>query len=158
MFLNALGGLRHNKDHTVLACLWDRRRLLVAQVGDSSLLVRRDGRWQLAIAPHKGQCANETTFLRASTPPQAIALWWVPADEVDAVIGFSDGLEAAFLSPSPAAPEQLRPNTDLAELLLHQHRLRCGWKGYGDWLKASLADPALASLSDDDRSLVIAAC
>jgi len=149
--------VRTRCDHTVLACLWDRRRLLVAQVGDSSLLVRRQGRWQLPIAPHKGECANETTFLRPTTAPGTIALWWAPADQIDAVIGFSDGLEAAFLSPCPDAPEQLLPNAELAELLQQEHRLRSGWRGYADWLQASLADPGLAALSDDDRTLVIAA-
>jgi hypothetical protein len=143
-------------DHTVLACLWDRRRLLVAQVGDSSLLVRRNGLWQLPIAPHKGECANETSFLRPSTPPGTIALWSAPASEVEAVIGFSDGLEPAFLAPCPDAPERLLPNAQLAELLHREHRRRCGWRGYADWLQASLADPALAALSDDDRTLVIA--
>ena len=119
--------------------------------------MRCQGVWQLPIAPHKGECANETTFLRPSTAPSTIALWWASAAAVDAVIGFTDGLEAAFLSPCPEAPERLLPNAALAELLHREHRLRCGWRGYAAWLQTSLADPALAALSDDDRTLVIAA-
>ncbi|WP_219903821.1 protein phosphatase 2C domain-containing protein [Aphanothece minutissima] len=144
-------------NHTVLAGVWDRRGLLLAQVGDSSALVRRGGTWSLAVPPAKGTFANETTFLRGDTPPEAIALRWLPCRSVEAVIGFSDGLEAAFLSPRPGAPEQLEPNGALAELVIRQHRLRRGWRGYPAWLRASLADGAIRQLSDDDRTLVIAA-
>lgn len=144
-------------NHTVLAGVWDRCGLLLAQVGDSSALVRRDGTWALAVPPAKGAFANETTFLRGDTPPEAIGLRWLPSRSVEAVIGFSDGLEAAFLSPRPGAPEQLVPNGALAELVIHQHRLRRGWRGYPAWVRASLADGAIRQLSDDDRTLVIAA-
>jgi hypothetical protein len=144
------------RDHTLLACLWSRRRLLVVQVGDSSLLLRRAGRWQLPLPPHKGECANETTFVRPTTPTAAIQLWHGPASDVEAVLAFSDGLEAAFLAPTPAAPERLQVNAALADLVVAEHQRRCGWRGYTAWLEASLADPALARLSDDDRTLVIA--
>lgn len=137
-------------DHTLLACLWDRQRLLVAQVGDSSLLLRRMGRWQLALPPAHGQYANETTFLRPNTRPSDVGLWWAPAHAVDAVIGFSDGLEAAFL-------QDQEPNAPLAELVLQAHREHMGWRGYPAWLTHSLGEPALAALSDDDRTLVVAA-
>jgi len=136
-------------DHTLLACLWDRQHLLVVQVGDSSLLLRRHGHWQLAVAPAHGRYANETTFLRPGTPPEAVGLWWTSAAAIEAVLGFSDGLEAAFLGG-------LTPNAELAELVLAAHRQRLGWRGYPAWLAGSLADPALAALSDDDRTLVLA--
>lgn len=137
-------------DHTLLACLWDRQRLLVAQVGDSSLLLRRQGRWQLALPPTHGQYANETTFLRPNTPPAELGLCWAPAQAVEAVIGFSDGLEAGFLQDN-------EPNAPLAEVVIAAHRKHLGWRGYPSWLASSLADPALAALSDDDRTLVVAA-
>lgn len=137
-------------DHTLLACLWHQRRLLVAQVGDSSLLLRRQGRWQLALPPARGEYANETTFLRPDTRPQALQLWLAPAATIEALIGFSDGLEAAFL-------DGLQPHAPLAELVLEEHRRHRGWHGYRSWLADSLADPALAALSDDDRTLVVAA-
>ena len=139
-------------DHTLLACLWDRQRLLVAQVGDSSLLLRRQGRWQLALPPAHGQYANETTFLRPGTPTADLGLCWTPAQAVEAVIGFSAGMEAAFLSQS-----QQEPNAPLAELLIEAHRQHLGWRGYAAWLASSLADPALAALSDNDRTLAPAA-
>ena len=41
----ALGPSPRRADHTLLVCLWDRQLLLVARVGDSSLLLRRNGRW-----------------------------------------------------------------------------------------------------------------
>lgn len=144
-------------NHTLLGCLWDRHRLLVAQVGDTAVLLRRGGRWSLPLPPAKGEFANETCFLRADTPGETIGLWWAPVQSIEAVIGFSDGLEAAFLSPSPGSPQVLLPNAPLLDLVLEQHQRRCGWRGYGGWLAASLADPALGQLSDDDRSLVIAA-
>lgn len=137
-------------DHTLLACLWDQRRLLVAQVGDSSLLLRRQGRWQLVLPPARGEYANETTFLRPNTRPQALQLWMAPAGTIEALIGFSDGLEAAFL-------DGLEPHAPLAELVLQEHWRHRGWHGYRSWLAHSLADPALAALSDDDRTLVVAA-
>lgn len=136
-------------DHTLLACLWDQQRLLVAQVGDSSLLVQRHGQWQLALLPAHGEYANETTFLRPNTTPDGLRLWWAPAHTVQAVIGFSDGLEAAFLC-------EQQPNAALADLVIEAHRLRLGWRGYPAWLAQSLSDPALAALSDDDRTLVVA--
>jgi Protein phosphatase 2C len=136
-------------DHTLLACLWDRRQLLLVQVGDSTALVRCQGRWCAPLPPAKGSYANETTFLRPSTAPAAIRIWQAPAASVEAVIGFSDGLEAAFLSPQGV-------NGELADLVLHQHRQRCGSRRYCAWLAESLRDPALAALSDDDRTLVIA--
>jgi hypothetical protein len=138
------------EDHTLLACLWDRQRLLVAQLGDSSLLLRRQGRWQLTLPPARGQYANETSFLRPDTEPAELGLWWAPAHSVDAVIGFSDGLEAAFL-------QDQEPNTPLAELVIEAHRQHLGWRGYPEWLAHSLGEPALAALSDDDRTLVVAA-
>ena len=143
-------------NHTVLACLWDRQQLLVAQVGDSTLLVKRKGSWEAPLPPAKGEFANLTTFLRPDTNANAIDIWWSPAHQVDAVIGFSDGLEAAFLAPEPGVPENLRPNVPLADLVIEQHRQRAGWRGYPAWLAASLADEGIRELSDDDRTLVIA--
>ena len=144
-------------NHTVLACLWDRRRVLVAQVGDSSLLVRKQGVWQLPVLPHKGGFANETAFLRSDTSASAISLWWTPSSMVEAVIGFSDGLEAAFLAPQPGHPERLEPNRALADLVLEHHHKHLGSPSYANQLEASLRDPAIQALSDDDRTLVIAA-
>jgi hypothetical protein len=142
-------------NHTVLACVWDRRRLLMAQVGDSSLLLLRNGHWELGVEPSKGEFANETTFLRRETPHEAISLRWMSSRGIDAVIGFSDGLEAAFLSPRPGSPSQSEPNHQLADLIFREHRHRCGWRGYRAWLRASLNDEVIRSLSDDDRTLVI---
>lgn len=143
-------------NHTVLACLWDRQLLLVAQVGDSTLLVKRGGRWEAPLPPAKGEFANQTTFLRPDTKADAIDLWWTPTHQVEAVIGFSDGLEAAFLAPEPGAPKILRPNGPLADLVIEQHRQRAGSRDYPAWLAASLADDGIRELSDDDRTLVIA--
>lgn len=137
-------------DHTLLACLWDRQLLLVVQVGDSSLLMRRQGFWQLALPPAHGQYANETTFLRPSATAADLTLWWTPSAAVEAVIGFSDGLEAAFLRGQ-------EPNAALANLVIEAHQQHLGWRDYGAWLAHSLADPALAALSDDDRTLAMAA-
>jgi hypothetical protein len=145
-----------SSDHTMLACLWDRQRLLLAQVGDSTVLLRRGGVWELPLPPTKGEFANQTTFLRPHTPAHAIALWCCPAHEVEAVIAFSDGLEAAFLGARPGSPDQLQVNGSLAELVCSEHRQRSQQPGYGDWLAQSLAAEALAQLSDDDRTLVIA--
>lgn len=141
----------------MLACLWDRHWLLIAQVGDSSLLLRRRGRWELPLTPGKGSSANETTFLRSQTPATCIGLHRTPAAEVEALIAFSDGLEAAFLAPAPGDPQRFVVHEALAELVLQQHRQRRGSRTYPAWLQASLADPGLADLSDDDRTLVIAA-
>lgn len=137
-------------DHTLLACLWDRQHLLVAQLGDSSLLLCSQGRWQLVLPPAHGQYANETSFLRPNTPASELGLWWAPAHSADAVIGFSDGMEAALL-------QHQQPNAPLAELVIEAHRQHLGWCGYPAWLASSLGDPALAALSDDDRTLVVAA-
>lgn len=142
-------------DHTLLACLWDRQLLLVARVGDCSLLLRQHGQWRLPLPPAHGTYANETTFLRLSTSTADLTLWGAAVAGVDALIGFSDGLEPAFLAPCPGQPEQLQPNQQLADLVLAEHRRRRGWRGYRRWLEHSLSDPAIAALSDDDRSLVI---
>lgn len=155
-FLNSRGGAPC-VNHTVLACVWDRHRLLLAQVGDSSLLLRSAGTWELALPPAKGTFANETTFLRSDTPHGAIGLRSLPSQKIEAVIGFSDGLEAAFLSPMPKFPDRLEPNAALADLVVQQHRLRRGWHDYPAWLQASLGDQSIRQLSDDDRTLVIAA-
>lgn len=137
-------------DHTMLACLWSRQHLLIVQVGDSSLLLRRQGAWQLPLAPARGQYANETIFLRPDTPPTDVGLWWTSARQIEAVVGFSDGLDAAFLSE-----HQL--NAPLADLVIKAHQQHLGWRGYPAWLASSLADPGLAALSDDDRTLAVAA-
>ena len=121
-------------DHTLLACLWDRQRLLVAQVGDSSLLLCSQGRWQLVLPPAHGQYANETSFLRPNTPASELGLWWAPAHSADAVIGFSDGMEAALL-------QHQQPNAPLAELVIEAHRQHLGWCGYPAWLASSLWRP-----------------
>lgn len=143
-------------DHTLLACSWDRRRLIVLQVGDSTLLVRQGGQWHCPLPPAKGDYANQTTFLRRHTPIQNLQLWQAPAAEVDAVLAFSDGLESAFLGPVGAGSDQPQANAALAELVITAHRRRHGARSYPAWLARSLADPALAQLSDDDRTLVIA--
>ena len=143
-------------DHTFLACCWDRRRLLVLQVGDSSLLVRQSGQWCCPLAPAKGAYANQTTFLRKQTPVSSIQLWQSPSSAVEAVIGFSDGLESAFLSPPLQGHCLPQTNGPLADLVIAEHRLRQGARSYPAWLASSLADPGLARLSDDDRTLVIA--
>jgi hypothetical protein len=143
-------------DHTLLACCWDRRRLLVLQVGDSSLLVRQNGTWSCPISPAKGDYANQTTFLRSDTPLSAIQLWQTSAACVDSVLAFSDGLESAFLAPPAPGCSTPQVNAPLAELVVAEHQRRQGGRGYADWLARSLADPGLAELSDDDRTLVIA--
>lgn len=143
-------------DHTFLGCLWDRQLLLVAGVGDSCLLLRRQGRWELPLPPAKGAYANETCFLRTNTGPADLALWCTAVREVEALIGFSDGLEPAFLAPAPGEPQRLHPHHQLAELVLQEHQHRQGWRGYRRWLARSLTDPAIQALSDDDRTLVIA--
>jgi hypothetical protein len=143
-------------DHTLLACCWDRRRLIVLQVGDSTLLVRQGGQWCCPLPPAKGDYANQTTFLRRHTPITSIQLWQAPAAEVEAVLAFSDGLESAFLGPARPGCDQLQANAALADLVIREHRRRHGARSYPAWLARSLADPALAELSDDDRTLVIA--
>ena len=143
-------------DHTLLACCWDRRRLLVLQVGDSSLLVRQAGRWHCPLTPAKGDYANQTTFLRRHTPISDIQLWQAPAATVDAVLAFSDGLESAFLGPPLEGCDRPQAHAPLAELVMAQHQRRHGARGYPAWLERSLADPGLAQLSDDDRTLVLA--
>ena len=143
-------------DHTVLACLWDAQQLWIVRVGDCSLLLRRQGRWELPLPPQKGAFANQTVFLRPGLDPALVGLGCLPVAEIEALIAFSDGLEAAFLAPSPADPERLSLHGPLADLVLRQHRSRRGSRGYSAWLEGSLADPLLAQLSDDDRTLVIA--
>ena len=143
-------------DHTLLACCWDRRRLIVLQVGDSTLLVRQGGHWHCPLPPAKGDYANQTTFLRRHTPIQNLQLWQAPAAQVDAVLAFSDGLESAFLGPTGPGCNQPLANAALAELVITEHRRRHGARSYPAWLASSLADPSLAQLSDDDRTLVIA--
>jgi hypothetical protein len=143
-------------DHTLLACCWDRRRLIVLQVGDSTLLVRQGGQWHCPLPPAKGDYANQTTFLRRHTPIESIQLWQTPAAEVEAVLAFSDGLESAFLGPAHPGCDRLQTNAPLADLVIHEHRRRHGARSYPSWLARSLADPGLAQLSDDDRTLVIA--
>ena len=143
-------------DHTLLACCWDRRRLIVLQVGDSSLVVRQADRWLCPLIPAKGDYANQTTFLRPHTPISAIQLWHAPAASVDAVLAFSDGLESAFLGPPAEGCDRPQANAPLAELVMAQHQRRHGARGYPAWLERSLADPGLAQLSDDDRTLVLA--
>lgn len=143
-------------DHTLLACCWDRRRLIVLQVGDSTLLVRQGGQWHCPLPPAKGDYANQTTFLRSHTPIQNLQLWQAPAAGVEAVLAFSDGLESAFLGPASPGGDQPQANAALAELVITEHRRRHGARSYPAWLARSLADPGLAQLSDDDRTLVIA--
>jgi len=143
-------------DHTLLACCWDRRRLIVLQVGDSTLLVRQGGQWHSPLPPAKGHYANQTTFLRRHTPTQSIQCWQAPAAEVEAVVAFSDGLESAFLGPARPGCDQPQVNAGLADLVIREHRRRHGARSYPVWLARSLADPGLAQLSDDDRTLVIA--
>lgn len=143
-------------DHTLLACCWDRRRLIVLQVGDSTLLVRQGEQWRCPLPPAKGDYANQTTFLRRHTPIHAIQFWQVPAAEVEAVLAFSDGLESAFLGPARPGCDQPQANAALADLVVTEHRRRHGARSYPAWLARSLADPGLAQLSDDDRTLVIA--
>ena len=143
-------------DHTLLACYWDRRRLLVLQIGDSTLLVRQAGQWSCPLPPAKGDYANQTTFVRRHTPVESIQFWQMPAAEVEAVLAFSDGLESAFLDPARPGCKQPQTNAALADLVIHEHRRRHAARSYPAWLARSLSDPALAQLSDDDRTLVIA--
>jgi hypothetical protein len=143
-------------DHTLLACCWDRRRLLVVQLGDTSLLVHQGGRWSCPIVPAKGVYANQTAFLRRKTQPGEFQLWQSSATTVDAVVAFSDGLESAFLGTSPHGGDGPQANAPLADLVVREHQHRQGGLGYPGWLSQSLGAPALAQLSDDDRSLVIA--
>jgi hypothetical protein len=146
----------HNISHTVLACLWDRKLLLVVQIGDSTLLIKRGKYWEVPLQPAKGEFANQTVFLKPDTIDDSIQVWWTPSHQVEAVIGFSDGLEPAFLAPKPGSPSHLIPNSPLADLVIQEHRQRAGWRDYPAWLAASLADKILHELSDDDKTLVIA--
>jgi methyl coenzyme M reductase subunit C-like uncharacterized protein (methanogenesis marker protein 7) len=108
------------------------------------------------LAPAKGIYANETTFLRKQTPVSSFQLWQSPSSAVEAVIAFSDGMESAFLSPPLLGHCLPETNGPLADLVIAEHRRRHGARSYPTWLARSLADPGLAQLSDDDRTLVIA--
>lgn len=75
-----------------------RRGLGVLQIGDSCLVLNRDGQTTLAASPQVGSFAGETNFVSPAETDFGMAeLQLLPAEQISGIVGFSDGVSGKWI-------------------------------------------------------------
>ena len=138
---------------TLLAAVAGQSGTLFLQVGDGAIVYRAEsaGPWRLATRPHRGEFANETTFITARHPG-----WYASVARIDGCVQafalMTDGVE--FLAIHQARGE---PHVAFFDHVLD------GMAGVGQgedaahsvWLADFLDSEAVNCRTDDDKTLVL---
>jgi len=116
-------------EHTLVAAIVGRRRILTVHVGDGDLVGEMaDGQLRVLSAAANGEFANQTSFVQArGTPSAALRIQLLDAAEVRALAVFSDGVSAKMLhyqtqQPTPGFKQlfgEMRANRFARRQLLH---------------------------------------
>ena len=85
---------------TLLFAACDGNTLLLGQIGDGRVAVRnaQSQAWACALAPSRGEFANQTAFVTSSDFATKFTLVRLLAQDVDACILMSDGAEASLFN------------------------------------------------------------
>ena len=85
-------------EFTLSLAVVGRRGLGVLQVGDSCLVLNRDGHATLAASPQTGAFAGETNFVSPTeTDFRRAEMQILPVEQLTGIVGFSDGVSGKWL-------------------------------------------------------------
>jgi len=155
---DAAAASRPMRDHaaTLLAAIVGARTAAFVQIGDGAIVVAGDepGSWAWMFEPHKGEYANETSFLSDADAAEKASV--AVLDQVPAELAlFTDGLENLLIEVLPVR----RVVAEFFDRMLPPVR-GVGNAGLdtalSDHLAHYLASAPIAARSDDDRTLVLA--
>lgn len=135
---------------TLLIAAVSPRGGMFCQVGDGCWVVRRNGGMAAVTWPTTGAYANETTFLTSAEWRRDLQIEEVNG-QIDALAGFTDGLQSLALNASPRAVH----STFLDPLLEVVHAAP-SVDGLASALETYLSSPNINSRTDDDKTLVMA--
>ena len=125
-------------------------RVLVAQLGDGAIVLRKGGEYRVAVWPQQGEFANTTNFLTGRAWEQKREMLEIRA-ECDAVVMFSDGLQQLVLRYATREPE-----VRFVEPLVASIDSSGALTELETSLQAFLASERVNSRTDDDKTLVVA--
>lgn len=136
---------------TVAAILVSPDVLMTVQVGDSAIVARKHGVWDVLCWPENGEYASTTYFITDDPEPRLSITRW--PHEHDAFALFSDGLGDLALSHREHAAHHpffgpmLRPvDSELGEGYLAELSSK---------LAMYLAGPSVCERTDDDKTLIL---
>lgn len=136
---------------TLAAILVSPHQVLTLQVGDSGVVGRRDGEWEVLCWPENGEFAATTYFVTDDPKPRLNIARLLRRDDAFAL--FSDGVgDLALLHKEQAAyrgffDPMMRP-VDAASGQGHLVELSTK-------LSAFLAGPSVCERTDDDKTLIL---
>lgn len=137
---------------TLIAAAADASGAVVAHVGDGAAVARVDGAWRALSWPEGGDHAGETRFLTDDAPAVRVSR---VAGPVTALALLTDGIERLvldFAAQEPHAPFFERMIAPVAALPQPGRDAALSAK-----LAAWLGGEAVATRTDDDRTLLLAA-
>lgn len=136
---------------TLLLALADGECVWSAHVGDGGLVARRGGRIELVSAPEDQEYANVVTPLTADDWESRLTLR--RADDIDGLVLFTDGVQHVT-----RVGDAWEPHAPFFEFLLgYAGKRRVVLDEEDDALSRYLEGSVMARVSDDDKTLVIAA-
>jgi hypothetical protein len=135
---------------TLLMAAVSSRGGIFCQVGDGCWVVRRNGRLVAVTWPTTGAYANETTFLTCAEWRRNLQVEEV-TDSIEAVAGFTDGLQSLALNSS-----QRSVHSTFLEPLLEVVHTAPTISGLASALETYLSSPNINARTDDDKTLVMA--
>ncbi len=135
---------------TLLMAAVSTRGGIFCQIGDGCWVVRRDGRLAPATWPTTGAYANETTFLTSAGWRRSFQVEEIKG-QIDAVAGFTDGLQSLALSTARKSV-----HSTFLEPLLEVVDAASAVDGLAPALESYLSSPNINARTDDDKTLVMA--
>lgn len=140
---------------TMLCALITDDAALFVQLGDGAIVYRTEGdpQWHLAIAPQRGEYANETVFVTRVDAERYLQAVHLRRRVVEFAL-MTDGVEHLAIRQAEG-----RPHAPFFEHVLRDLRA-CAEPGHavapGERLAAFLASDAVNRQTDDDKTLVLA--
>ena len=137
--------------HTLAAILVSPHQMLTLQVGDSGVVSRRDGEWEVLCWPENGEFAATTYFVTDNPKPRLNIARLLRRDDAFAL--FSDGVGDLALSHKEQAayPGFFNPMMRPVDAASGQGRLA----ELSTKLSAYLAGPSICERTDDDKTLIL---
>ena len=136
---------------TMVLLVTCKDRLLAAQIGDSAMVGRRDGRWEAICWPENGEFVSSTFFITDDVEAR-LRTAYLPL-EYDAFALFSDGIDDVALEHL-----QLQPHARFFDPMIKPVD-EASERGNVRQLSVALAryldSPALCERTDDDKTLVL---
>lgn len=128
--------------------------VLALHVGDSALVARKSGVWDVVCWPENGEFAS-TTYFVTDDPDIRLHIHRMPFEH-DAFALFSDGLESVALEQSTATPYPrfFDPMVKPVDAAATAGRLR----DLSDALGRYLDSDRLCDRTDDDKTLILVSC